>query len=78
MRKWKGVRAWINRDDGRLYQAGNYDLDVLELIAYVCLMVSGINWLLHDKAGIESTVIGWIAFISGVFFLSLNTFKQKR
>lgn len=63
MSRWNSIRAWVNRDDGKLYQIGNEELNVFETIEYFLLIVALVVSLVHDKAGLESTWIGWVALL---------------
>ena len=55
------LRQWVNRDDGKFYQAGNRSLGALESVGII-VAIGGIGlWQLHDKAGVS---IMW-AFAAG-------------
>ena len=77
MSTWKNIRAWINRDDGRLYQVGNENLNAFEIIGYFLLIIALMVSLLHDKAGLESTWIGWVALFAGLGLAFYGTFKKE-
>ena len=69
MTKWNKIRAWINRDDGKIYQVGNKNLGALETIGWFLLILALLVCTLHDKAGIESTWVGWLSFFLGLILL---------
>ena len=69
MAKRKEYKDWINRDDGKFFQIGNKDLGILEVIGYLLLVLALIIYLLHDKAGVESTWVGWLSLILGLILL---------
>lgn len=47
------LRQWVNRDDGRLYQAGNRSLGAVETIVLLIFVSAIALWQLHVKAGIS-------------------------
>lgn len=44
---------WVNRDDGRFYQAGNRSLGVVETVGLLIFVSAIALWQLHVKAGIS-------------------------
>jgi hypothetical protein len=77
MTKWKKIRTWINRDDGKMYQVGNKNFGALEIIGWFFLILALLVYTLHDKAGIESTWIGWLSFFLGLVFIVWSFIKEK-
>lgn len=53
MSRFGKFREWINRDDGRLYQAGNRSLGAVETIGLIIFVSAIALWQLHVKAGIS-------------------------
>jgi hypothetical protein len=47
------IRQWINRDDGKFYQAGNRSLGALEIVGLLVFIGSIALWQLHVKAGVS-------------------------
>ncbi len=47
------LRQWVNRDDGRLYQAGNRPLGAVETAGLLIFVSAIALWQLHVKAGIS-------------------------
>jgi len=55
------LRQWVNRDDGKFYQAGNRSLGAVESVG-ILIAIGAIGlWQLHVKAGVS---IMW-AFAAG-------------
>ncbi len=78
MIKWKELRCRINRDDGKYYQIGNRNLGALEIAGYFFLVISIVVYLLHDKAGLTETWIGWVALVFGFVFLLLGIILEGK
>lgn len=76
MSKRGNIRAWINKNNGSLYQIDNQNLTLFEVIGYLLLVASLIIYLLHDKAGFKETWIGWSFLITG-FLLALVGVKKR-
>ncbi len=55
------LRQWVNRDDGKFYQAGNRSLGAVETMDLLIAVGSIGLWQLHVKAGLS---IMW-AFAAG-------------
>lgn len=53
MGRFSKLRQWINRDDGRFYQAGNKSLGALEVVGLLIAVSSAALWQLHVKAGVN-------------------------
>jgi hypothetical protein len=47
------LRQWVNRDDGRLYQAGNRPLGATEIVGLLIFVAAIALWQLHVKAGVS-------------------------
>lgn len=47
------LRQWVNRDDGKLYQAGNRSLGAVETIGLLLFVSAIALWQIHVKAGIS-------------------------
>ncbi len=71
------LREWINRDDGKFYQIGNENLNVIEIIGYFLLVLSLVLYGLHQKAGLEATWIGWVSFLVGVVMVFYGGLKKE-
>jgi len=76
MSKFEKIRAWINRDDGEMYQIGNKKLGVAEVIGYLLCIVAMLVYLLHSKVGFEQTWVGWAALIVGFCLVTWSTSKE--
>jgi hypothetical protein len=65
------LRQWVNRDDGRLYQAGNRSLGALEIVGLLIFIGALALWQLHVKAGVSilwplaSGIVGMLLAIVG-------------
>jgi hypothetical protein len=53
MDQFSKLRQWINRDDGKFYQAGNRSLGALEVVGLLITASSAALWQLHVKAGVS-------------------------
>lgn len=47
------LRQWVNRDDGRFYQAGNRSLGAVEIVGLLMFVGAIALWQLHVKAGVS-------------------------
>lgn len=65
MDKWGAFRRWVNRDDGKVYQAGNRVLHPVEIAGYILLPIAMLSYLLTTKAGIDVSWIGWSCLATG-------------
>ena len=67
------LRAWLNRDDGRLFQVGNERIGVLTTVGGLGLVAALILWQLHKHTGVDTIwtiaagVIGFVLFAAGVW-----------
>jgi hypothetical protein len=78
MPKWKKFRAWINRDDGKIYRAGNKNLKWIEIVGYLFLIISVVVYLLHNKTGFNKTWIGWLSLALSVILLTWANLREAR
>jgi hypothetical protein len=69
MARLSKLRQWINRDDGRLYQADNRNLGALEAIGLFLVPVAAFSWFLHTKFGISSLWAFGLGFCSGLLLV---------
>lgn len=76
MAKYGKVRAWINRDDGKFYRAGNRNLNLIEIMCYLFLIASMIVYQLHNKTGFSKTWIGWLSLTLGVILLTWSNIRE--
>jgi hypothetical protein len=53
MSRFAKLRKRVNRDDGRLYQAGNRSLGAVETIGLFIFVSAIALWQLHVKTGIS-------------------------
>lgn len=72
MSRWQRLRAWVNRDDGKMLQIGNRRLNVFELLGYLLFVLSLVIYVLHDKTGFNATWIGWAALFGGAVMVALS------
>jgi hypothetical protein len=72
------LRAWINRDDGQMFQVGNRDLSAIETIGLLLLVSALIVKVLHDKAGFSATWIGWVCLVVGVVLVLFGVWKDEK
>ncbi len=63
MSRFAKLRQWVNRDDGRLYQAGNRSLGAVETIGLLIFVSAIALWQLHVRAGIS---IIWPLAVGGI------------
>lgn len=49
--KLSRLRQWVNRDDGRFYQAGNRSLGWLETVCLLLLVAVLVLWQVYEKVG---------------------------
>lgn len=47
------LRRWVNRDDGKLYRAGNRSLGAIETVGLLIFVVVLALWQLHAKTGVS-------------------------
>jgi hypothetical protein len=47
------LRQWINRDDGRLYQAVNRSLGMIETVGLLIFVSAIVLWQIHVKTGVS-------------------------
>ncbi|MFC5527834.1 hypothetical protein ACFPPA_18995 [Rhodanobacter ginsengisoli] len=47
------LRKWTNRDDGKLYRAGNRSLGAVEAVGLLIAVAAIGLWQLHVKAGVS-------------------------
>jgi hypothetical protein len=78
MNKLSKIQSWINRDDGKFYKIGNENLNVFEIFGYLLLIAALITKLLHDKAGLDATWIGWVCLIMGAILAFYGAMKKQR
>lgn len=60
MSRWQRFRHRINRDDGRLYQAGNHDLGAMRVAGLGLLVAAMAFDVFHQKVGMDPTRLGWM------------------
>jgi hypothetical protein len=77
MTKRAKLRRWINRDDGRIYQADNRDLGVLEALGLFFVGTSALAWFLLPKMGLSSSWAGASA-LAGVVLLAAQGLRSHR
>jgi hypothetical protein len=77
MTKFQKIRAWINRDDGKVYQIGNKNLGVSESVAYFLFILAMLVYVLHDKAGFKSTWVGWLSLVVGIILVVQSSSKEE-
>ena len=77
MSKFKKIRAWANKDNGSVYQIGNRNLSVLEIICYFFFIAAGIVSVLHDKLGFKETWLGWAFLVTSFILVIIGTSKSK-
>ena len=73
--KFKSLREWINRDDGKHWQVGNHKLNFNEILGYGALIGALLIYLLNDKLGFQHTWVGWLLLFIGVIFTISGTSK---
>jgi hypothetical protein len=56
-------RQWVNRDDGKVYQAGNRSLGVVETVGLLIVVGAIVLWQLHVRAGVS---VMWAGAAGGV------------
>jgi hypothetical protein len=71
------LRQWINRDDGRYYQAGNRDVGTLEAIGLLTFVCSLFLWQLHSKTGL-SGVWAYGAGVGGLLLAILGLHLARK
>lgn len=73
MGKRSKLRAWINRDDGRLYQVGNTTVGSLTIIGGLAMVAALILSQLHRHVGIHLAwpiavgIVGTALFLVGLY-----------
>ncbi len=72
MNGWARVRAWMNRDNGKMLHIGNRRLNIFELLGYLLFVLALIIYLLHDKTGFGATWIGWVSLFAGAVMVAIS------
>jgi hypothetical protein len=70
-------RQWVNRDDGKFYQAGNRSLGAVETVGLLIVVGAIALWQLHVKAGLS---IMWsvAASVIGLFLAVMGGSGNRR
>ncbi len=71
----RDIRKWINRDDGKWFRVGNYDLNLIEIIGYL-ICFAGI-FPLGVKSFAAFKPYGWILIILGSIVAIVGNIKNK-
>lgn len=71
------LRRWINRDDGRVYQAGNRPLSGLEATGLLIAVGAIPLWQLHVKSGISDLWAFGVGAV-GLVLVTLAGARRKR
>jgi hypothetical protein len=74
----KNIREKINKDDGKHFQVGNYDLNAKEIIGYAFLILAMLIYLLVDKAGFEHAWLGWGFLVIGFVLITLGVIQNEQ
>lgn len=77
MSRFSKLRQWVNRDDGRYYQAGNRNLSTLETIGLLICICSLFLWQLHSKIGLDS-VWAYGAGIGGFLLALFGLYRTRK
>jgi hypothetical protein len=77
MRKWAKVRRWINRDNGRIYQGGNCNLNAMEIIGWLFFIVSMLSYLFTEKALANLAWQGWSTLAVSVILIIIGASKNE-
>ena len=75
MSKWKSMRAWINKNDGKYFQIENHKLNIFQTLGYLLIIFSFVIYLFHDKTGFQHTWIGWVFLTVGIAFSFIGALK---
>jgi hypothetical protein len=68
------IRKWINRDDGRHFQVGNYNLNGIEILGWILIITCFVGLALtqhtlnqrHKYISIGIGIIGFALYMLGI------------
>ena len=69
MNTWRRLRKWANRDDGKYYRIGNYDLNWKETVGWLLIILACIIYLLHQNGNFETKALRWTSLAAGIGFI---------
>ena len=78
MYKWKIIRAWINKNDGKFYQIDNQKLNIYEVTGYLSLIFAFVVYIFHEKTGFQFIWLGWLCFVIGCITLIIGILKKLK
>lgn len=78
MNRWRRFRQWINRDDGRFYQAANRNLNAIETIGWLFFVIAMLAYLLTKKTSMDVAWFGWFSLVTSAVLVVLGTLKSDR
>ena len=77
MSKWVKVRRWINRDNGRIYQVGNRNLNAIEVMGWLFFIVAMLSHLFTEKTSANLSWLGWSSLVVGVMLMIVGACKGE-
>lgn len=78
MNTFNKIRTWINKNDGKYFKVDNQIFNDYEAAGYISLILAIVVYLFHEKAGFESTWIGWLFLCFGCAGVFIGIMKKVK